>query len=64
MGNLKEARQGHGVIQVGDEFIVVGGYGNKVQTELCKLSGNLMTCTTRKPELTNFKDYPELMLNP
>ena len=93
LGNLKVARDRHGVIQVDNEFIVVGGRkeykpGDNpnlnsmyalamdeprfvfrstyyyVPTESCKLSGQAMTCTTRKPVLTSFADYPELMLIP
>ena len=63
------ARQGHGVIQVNNEFIVVGGWdgikGSTEPTESCKLSGQSITCTTRKPEMSSmFAYYPELMLKP
>ena len=67
LGNLKVARTGHGVIQVDNEFIVVGGnrYGNEDEpTESCKLNGLSMTCTTREPKLSQFSSYPELMLMP
>ena len=63
LGNLKVARYGHGVIQVDNEFIVVGGRGN-LPTESCKLNGQSMKCTTREPQLLNFAYYPELMLFP
>ena len=59
------ARHAHGVIQVENEFIVVGGYreGSEDEpTESCKLDGQAMTCTTREPQLKNFGFYPELML--
>ena len=63
------ARRGHGVIQVDNEFIVVGGSRDKygiedVPTESCKLNGKSMTCTTREPQLSSFTGYPELMLIP
>ena len=69
------ARQAHDVIQVDNEFIVVGGdgYGGPVggpigyqdePTESCKLNGQSMTCTTREPQLSSFALYPELMLMP
>ena len=68
MGNLEVARRGHGVIQVENEFIVVGGVpggdGYNVLTESCKLNGQSMTCTTREPSLERFTYYPELMLIP
>ena len=37
---------------------------NDVLTESCKLSGQAIICTTRKPQLSVFADYPELMLMP
>ena len=69
LGNLKVARAGHGVIQVDNEFIVVGGCKTRsctssVLTESCKLIGQSMTCTTREPQLSKFAHYPELMLTP
>ena len=71
LGDLKLARQLHGVIQVENEFIVVGGFTSSVDnkkyngytpTESCKLNGQSMICTTRKPHLLWFAEYPELML--
>ena len=65
LGNLKVARYGHGVIQVDNEFIVVGGHldgAEEEPTESCKLNGQSMTCTTREPQLSHFSFYPELML--
>ena len=66
MGNLQIAREGHGVIQVDNEFIVVGGSrkgGKDEPTESCKLDGQSMICTAREPKLSNgFSNYPELML--
>ena len=67
LGNLNMSRAGHGVIQVDNEFIVVGGLrriNEDVPTESCKLNGQSMTCTTRQPKLSNFALYPELMLVP
>ena len=70
LGSLDVGRSGHGVIQVDNEFIVVGGRAsgltnhNNVPTELCKLTGQSMTCTSREPELSMFTKYPELMLLP
>ena len=68
LGNLKVARTGHGVIQVDNEFIVVGGathLGKSIMpTESCKLNGQSMKCTTREPQLSNMGFYPVLMLTP
>ena len=68
LGNLKVARDGHSVIQVDNEFIVVGGLdivqGNQEPTESCKLNGLSMACTIREPQLSKFTLYPELMLIP
>ena len=60
-------RSGHGVIQVGNEFIVVGGidvYFSNEPTESCKLnrSMNYVQCTKREPQLSEFRYSPELML--
>ena len=63
LGDLKVARREHGLIQIGNEFIVVGGssfYVDDVPTESCKLNGQSMTCSTREPQLSYFF-YPELM---
>ena len=67
LGDLKFARSGLGVIQVDNEFIVVGGMrvgGVDEPTESCKLNGQSMTCTTREPKLLDFMYYPELMFMP
>ena len=67
LGNLKVARSSHGVIQVDNEFIVVGGvngFEGGEPTESCKLNGQSMTCTTMEPQLSKFTLYPELMLVP
>ena len=78
IGNLLAARLGHGVIQVDNEFIVVGGVRNHkgkyidgeykyvggLPTESCVLNQQSMTCTTREPRLFKFSYYPELMLIP
>ena len=65
LGNLQVNRRGHGVIQVDNEFIVVGG-DVKRKSESCKLNRQSMKmkCTPRQPDLTKFKNYPELMLIP
>ena len=65
LGNLRVSRYAHGVIQVDNEFIVVGGRisnFNAVPTESCKLNGQSITCTTTVPELSKFSYYPELMI--
>ena len=69
LGDLNVSRYGHGVIQVDSYFIVVGGSRNNnigddidCSTELCRLNEQSMICTTRKPELTKFTLYSEVML--
>ena len=67
LGNLKVARRGHGVVQVDNDFIVVGGNqdGDKDEaTESCKLNEQFMICTTRYPKLIDFGFYPELLIIP
>ena len=65
LGNLKVARYGHGVIQVDNEFIIVGGgdgLSGDEPTESCKLNRQSIICTTREPQLSQFTYYAELML--
>ena len=71
LGYLQVARKGYSVIQVDNEFIVVGGadgyhsiYGilKELPTESCKINGQFMTCTMGKLRLSNFAYYPEMML--
>ena len=74
LGDLKVPREGHGVILVDNEFVVVGGVRGNTHahekvlldepTESCKLTGDSMTCTMREPKLKKCKVYPELMLIP
>ena len=67
MGDLNEPRSAHGVIQVDNEFIVVGGSRDDDKdesTESCIFIQQSMICTTREPQLSTFTAYPELMLFP
>ena len=67
LGNLNVARERHGVIQIDDKFIVIGGWtddGGDVPTESCQLNEQTMKCATRKPQLSKFSLYPELILVP
>ena len=59
LGDLNVAREGHGAIQVENEFIVVGGTGI-MPTESCKFNRQSISCITRQPQV-NFYYYPELM---
>ena len=43
LGDLKTARNGHGVIYDGDVFLIIGGYGD-LDTEKCTLSGTDSNC--------------------
>ena len=65
IGNLKNAREGHGVFIQRGEFIIVGGksYGQKaLSTERCTLKGDVIKCKEIGPVLTSYEDYPEMML--
>ena len=66
LGYLNSAGEGHGVIQVDNEFIVVGGYDDRASsepTESCKLNlSQLMICTTTELHLQSFVYYPELIM--
>ena len=60
LGELNQARYGHGVfIQQGD-FIVVGGWGI-FRTERCTLNQDAIRCTLIDPELEDYGFYPEMM---
>ena len=67
LGDLKVARLGHGVIQLDNDFIVIGGNSQDskinipVPTETCELNGESIICTERDPKLLNFV-YSKLML--
>ena len=54
------ARRGHAVIYDGENFLVVGGFGN-FKNEVCTLSGN-MTCVEQSETLDYYAYYPELFL--
>ena len=68
LGDLTMDRDGHGVIVVENEFIVVGGNRNGKEdepTESCKLQNEQsMNCTQREPHLATFTLYPELLFIP
>ena len=67
LGELNEARLGHGVIAQKGEFIVVGGDGiidEGTKTERCSLSDDSIQCTSVDPELYDYFFYPEMMLVP
>ena len=69
LGDLKDARKGHSVIQVESQFIVVGGELEEstryAGAESCILNGESMMCNSREPrKMKSFKFYPELMLMP
>ena len=65
LGNLNYKRYAHRVIQVDNEFLVVGGFisADLSPTESCKLNGQSMKCIMRGPSLEYF-DYLELLLVP
>ena len=39
--------------------MIVGGIGF-LETEVCKMENQFMTCTSRQPELYYYQYYPEL----
>ena len=54
LGNLKNVRHSFGMIQVGDEYLIVGGQDDN-KTETCRLENNEMICTEREPTMTQFR---------
>ena len=66
LGELNQARYGHGVILHQGQFIVAGGWGfilfvNERGTERCTLKGDSIQCKTVDPELEDYKFYPEMI---
>ena len=74
IGQLQTRRQGHGVIDLGDHFLVVGGINydeesssveDDLPTEKCKLDENdNMKCSSIDPVLNFYVQYPELFVVP
>ena len=59
-GRLIRHREGHAVIAIDGEFLIVGGYDWK-ETERCGLNKEMeMTCTTQQPILYDFSWWPGL----
>ena len=67
-GHLVIGRDGHNVIYDGQFMLVIGGgskpLDNAMMTEKCSVSGGQVTCVTQTPELTGYRDYPEVFLVP
>ena len=67
VGNLKTAREGHGVVFEGQYFMVVGGHesienGQALATEKCSLQSSVVSCVSQLPNLTDYVYRPELIL--
>ena len=62
IGNLVTGRQDHGAIFDGSFFLVAGGISRSYKTERCNFAGSTMICEEQLPELTNYQEYPELLL--
>ena len=54
LGNLMNTRHAFGMIQIGDEYLIVGGQGDK-KTETCRLENDEMICNEREPTMTEFR---------
>ena len=61
LGELNQARLGHGVFIQQGHFIVVGGYNGNLRTERCTLNEDAISCTLIDPELNGYAFYPEMM---
>lgn len=59
IGHLNSSRRAHGVILVGNTFMVVGGYETK-KNEACLLDNERFTCTELSSSLTNYRYWPIL----
>ena len=59
-GSLNNGRHGHGAIEQGNSFLVVGGWGT-YPTEKCTVKANgEVQCENLRPDLFNYRYYPEL----
>ena len=58
-GKIKSARYGHGVIVVGSNFMVIGGWHTQTN-EQCLLSNGTFTCTEFTSSLTNYA-FPAIL---
>ena len=70
LGQLNQARRGHGVIDHQGQFIVVGGEttgslkNSAFSTERCIWKNDYIKCKTVDPELEEYISYPEMMSVP
>ena len=60
-GKMKTSREGHGVIFVGDRFMLIGGYGTK-KNEACFLKNDQFSCKQVASSLKDYVYYPILYL--
>ena len=59
IGQLNSARRGHGVVLVGNAFMIIGGWGNK-SNEACLLNDGNFTCEEKNSYLYDYKSTPLL----
>ena len=63
-GNLNDGRFGHGAIELGDSFLIIGGWKTR-PTEQCTINADgKFECNSQQPDLTNYSVYPELFKVP
>lgn len=60
VGDLNQARYGHGVLIQQDYFIVVGGLDGYLSTERCYFVDDSVECVTVEPVVNFYAYYPEL----
>ena len=61
LGELNQARHGHGVILHQGQFIVVGSYSDEAVTEQCTLKGDSVVCTPVSSEHEVYWFQPNMM---
>lgn len=64
VGELNQARRGHGVIIQEGSFVVVGGLGKVGETERCSFHNESIECQIVGPNLRDYSDFPEMMKVP
>ena len=62
VGQLNSVRHGHGVILVGNKFMILGGYNAIFKNEACSLENEQFTCTELSSSLSKYSYMPILHL--
>ena len=63
VGELAQARWSHNVLWTGNEFLVVGGAQDNLNTETCVFNDQYnLVCTGRTPKFSKYNQWPQVIL--